>query len=114
MFRMMFGLTPRWVKKVEKEGKTATAVVKTTPSDVLKGVRSYSGADGWVNIEVVVHPRDDIQYDGKMLARYSQTVFGMIAAGAEVAVKYDPHHKDRILLVDDVTTLIRKQYAIDR
>ncbi len=109
MFRMIFGLTPAWIKRVEREGKPAMAVVKTAPRDVLQGAAGYSGRDGWVNVDVVVHPRDDVQFEGKMQARYSQTIAGVLAAGLEVNVKYDPQHKDRILLVEDLTSLLKKQ-----
>ena len=106
MFKMIFGLTPGWIKNVEKNGKTAVAVVISDPQEVLKGVAGYQGKDGWIDVQARGEPADDAPFEAGMKCKLSQAIFGMLAIGMKVNVRYDPQDKKRVLLVDDANTLL--------
>lgn len=109
MFKVMFGLTPGWIKDVEKKGKPASAVVKSDPQAVLKGVGSYEGRDGWIDVQVEVQPADEPAFEAKMKCKLSQAVFGAMRLGQTVNVRYDPKDKKRVLLTDDVQALLQSR-----
>jgi hypothetical protein len=106
MFRMMFAPTPRWLKQVETSGRDAKAAVISDPKQILKGVAGYQGRDGWLDVEVEVHPPDEIPFKGKMKCRLSTALGGMLEPGMQVNVRYDVADRRRILLVDDVNKLL--------
>jgi len=106
MLKMMITPTPSWVKDVEKNGKLAIAQVLSNPQDIMKGIGGYQGRDGWIDVEVKIHPSDEAEFEGKMKCRFSQAIGGMLTAGIKVNGKYDPKDKKRILLVDDVNKLL--------
>lgn len=49
MFKMLLLPSPGWVKTVAKNGKPASAEVRSDPKEILKGVAGYQGRDGWVD-----------------------------------------------------------------
>jgi hypothetical protein len=106
MFKMIFSPTPGWIRDVEKNGKDALAEILSHPQQILKGVAGYQGRDGWIDVQAQIHPGDDAQFEGKVKCRLSQAIGGMLERGMKVNVKYDPKHKARILLVDDINKLL--------
>jgi hypothetical protein len=106
MLKMMFSVSPRWLKDVEKNGKPASAEVLSDPQQILKGVAGYQGRDGWIDVEVDVYPTDDVQFKAKMKTRFSTALGGMLAPGMRVNVKFDGKDKQHVLLVDDVSKLL--------
>lgn len=106
MFKMLLLPSPGWVKDVEKHGKLATAVVRSDPKEILKGVAGYQGRDGWVDVLVLVQPGEDPPYEAKMKCRLSHAIGGMLEPPMKDNVRYDPKDKQRVLLVDDINTLL--------
>ncbi len=109
MFKVIFGLTPGWIKDVEKKGKPATAIVKSDPQAVLKGVGGYEGKDGWIDVQVEVQPADEPAYEAKMKCKLSQAVFGAMRLGQKVNVRYDAKDRQRVLLTDGVQALLQSR-----
>ncbi len=106
MFKMMFSPSPSWLKDVEKHGRQASAVVLSDPKQILKGVSGYQGRDGWIEVEVDVHPTDEASFKEKMKTRLSTALGGMLEPGMRVNVRYDPKDRRRVLLADDVNQLL--------
>lgn len=106
--RMMFRPTPGWVKQVQAHGRPAAAVVLADPQEVadLQRGGGYEGRDGWIDVAARVQPADEPPFEAAMKCRLSQALFGMLAAGMTVNVRYDPQDRSRVLLVDDVNTLL--------
>jgi hypothetical protein len=111
MFKM-FRMTPRWIKDVQANGKAAKALVVSNPKDHLKGVQGYEGSDVWLDVTARIEPAGEPPFEAGMKCQLSQIVFGMLEAGMTVNAKYDPAHKERVLLVDDQHTLL--QYRLKK
>ncbi|MFL5807069.1 MAG: hypothetical protein ACJ8CR_35735 [Roseiflexaceae bacterium] len=111
LLKMMFRLTPRWITAVQTTGTPAIAVVVATPKEVetLQGGVGYEGRDGWIDVPVQVRPADAAPFEAGMTCKLSQALFGRLAAGMQVNVRYDPTTPQRVLLVDDVHTLLRSR-----
>ena len=113
LFKMMFQVTPRWIKSVEASGTPARAIVISLPQEVavLKGGKAgYEGRDGWVKIPVEVLLDGDEAFTASMTCKLSQAIFGLIEPESTVNVRFDPENRDYVLLVDDVNTLL--QYRV--
>jgi hypothetical protein len=106
MFSKTLTPSPHWIKKVEKNGMTGTATVLTNPSEIMKGVAGYQGRDLWIDFEADVLTDVGEEYKAKVKCRLSQALGGMIEPGMKVNVRYDPNDKTRVVLVDDVQTLL--------
>jgi hypothetical protein len=108
VFKMMFKPTPGWIKKVRKEGEPASAVVLAQAQAVtdLSKLGDYSGRDGWVDVPVRVEPYAGPPYEAQMQCKLSQALGGMLESGMKVNIKYERDHPDRVLLVDDLTTIL--------
>jgi hypothetical protein len=106
MFKGMFSMAPGWLKSVQTNGQAAKAVVLSNPKDNLKGVQGYEGRDMWLEVTARIEPADQPPFEAKMKCQLTQIVFGMLEAGMTVNAKYDPVHKDRVVLVDDQQTLL--------
>ena len=106
MLKMMFSPTPGWIKDVEKNGNPAQAVVLSNPQDLVKGIGGYQGRDGWIDVQVEVHPATGAVYQAKMKCRFSTALGGMLAPGLKVNVGMDPRDPSHVLLVDDVNKLL--------
>lgn len=76
MFKLLFGLAPRWIRDVEKNGKPAVALVLSNPQEILKGVGGYQGRDAWIDVKAQVLPVDDAPFEAKMQSRLSQALCG--------------------------------------
>jgi hypothetical protein len=111
LFKMMFRLTPRWITAVQTTGNPAIAVVLATPKEVetLQSGVGYEGRDGWIDVPVQVRPADTAPFDAGMTCKLSQALFGRLAAGMQVNVRYDRNIPERVVLVDDVHTLLRSR-----
>jgi hypothetical protein len=111
LFKMMFRPTPRWITAVQTTGNPAIAVVLATPKEVetLQGGVGYEGRDGWIEVPVQVRPAAVAPFEAGMTCKLSQALFGRLTAGMQVNVRYDPTNLDRVLLVDDVHTLLRSR-----
>jgi len=107
LLKMVFRLSPGWVKEVAQNGKTASATVLSDPKTVLQGVAGYQGKDGWIDVQSEVHPADEVSFPANMTCRLSQALGGLLEPGVTVNVRYDPKNKKRVLLMDDVTTMLR-------
>jgi hypothetical protein len=106
MMKMVLTPTPRWIKGVVKNGSPATAVVLSDPQDVMKGVAGYQGKDGFVDVDGDVLTEVGEEYKAKVKCRLSQILGGMLERGMKVNVRYDPDDKARVVLTDDITTLL--------
>jgi len=111
LFKMMFRPTPRWITAVQATGTPALAVVLATPKEVetLQGGVGYEGRDGWIDVPVQVRPADTALFEAGMTCKLSQALFGRLTEGMQVNVRYDPNAPQRVLLVDDVHTLLRSR-----
>jgi len=111
LFKMMFRPTPRWIAAVQTNGHPAIAVVLATPKEVetLQSGVGYEGRDGWLDVPVQVRPADAAAFEAGMTCKLSQAFFGRLAAGMQVNVRYDPTNPQRVVLVDDVHTLLRSR-----
>ena len=112
MFKNLFRMTPGWIKDVQANGKAAKAVVVSDPKDNMKGVQGYEGRDMWLEVSARIESADEPPFDAKMQCQLSQIVFGMLETGMTVNAKYDPAHKERVVLVDDQHTLL--QYRVKK
>jgi hypothetical protein len=106
MLKMMFTPAPGWKKDVETNGKQARAAVISDPRELIKGIGGYQGRDGWLDVEVEVKPNDEVPFHGKMKCLFSTAIGGMLAPGLSVNVRYDGRDKRKIILMDDVNTLL--------
>jgi hypothetical protein len=77
-------------------------------------VAGYQGKDGWIEVRTEVHPAeetsflaDEASFPTNMTCRLSQALGGLLEPGVTVNVRYDPKNKKRVLLMDDVMTLLR-------
>jgi len=109
LIKMIFRMTPGWIKEVARNGKLASATVLSDPKTIFQGVAGYQGKDGWIEVQVKVHPSDEVAFPAKMTCRLSQVLGGLLEPGVEVHVRYDPGNKKRVLLMDDVDALLRAQ-----
>jgi hypothetical protein len=107
--KLLFGPRPRWINRTEKNGSPASAEIVGDPQAILKGIGNYEGRDGWVDVEALIQMPGSEGYEGKVTARLSQVVFGMLEAGQTVNVKIDPRNEQHVLLVDDVDTLLQRR-----
>ena len=112
MFKSMFSLTLGWIKDIQTNGKAAKAVIISNPKDNMNGVKGYEGRDMWLEVVARIEPVDELPLEAKMKCQLSQIVFGMLEAGMTVNAKYDPNHKERVVLVDDQKTLL--QYRVKK
>ena len=108
LFSMMFKPTQGWIKKVEADGQPARAEVHAKPKEVvaLQNVAGYEGRDGWIDVPVRVLPPAGAPYEASMKCRISQALFGMLDAGMTVNVRCDPSDPGKLVLADDVNTLL--------
>lgn len=104
MFKAVFSKTPGWIKDVEKNGIATKAVISSDPKTVMGHVQNYEGRDVWLDVEAQVEG-DEI-YEAKLKCKLSQITFGMLAQGMRVNVKYDPKDRNKVMLSDDVNTLL--------
>lgn len=108
MLNLIFGGgKPGWVNNVEKNGTPAKAVILSDPKAMFKNVGGYEGEDKWVDVQARVEPANEPAYEVALKCKLSQAIFGMLEPGIRVNVKYDPKDKQRVLLVDDVNTLLQ-------
>jgi hypothetical protein len=107
MMKMAFLPTPHWVKKIEREGKPATATVLSDPKQVIEGIGGYEGKDGWIDFQAEVLSEDGEQFQAKAKCRLSQS-FAM-EPGMKVNVRFDPDDRERVVLVDDIQTLLNSR-----
>jgi len=106
MLKMMFSPTPRWIKGVEKNGKPASATVLSNPGKVIEGIGGYQGKDGWIDFEADVLTEVGEHFAATAKCRLSQALGGLMEPGLKVNVRYDPKDRKRVVLVDDVQTLL--------
>jgi hypothetical protein len=106
MLKMTLTPSLRWIKGVERDGKPASATVLSDPKDVLDGVAGYQGKDGWIDFEAEILTEVGEQFTTKAKCRLSQALGGMMEPGMKVNVRYDPKDRKRVVLVDDVQTLL--------
>jgi hypothetical protein len=106
MLKMMLSPTPRWIKKVEANGAPASATVLSDPGKVIEGIGGYEGKDGWVDFQADVLTEVGEQFTAMAKCRLSQALGGMMKLGLKVNVRYDPKDRKRVVLVDDVQTLL--------
>jgi hypothetical protein len=106
MMKMAFLPTPRWIKKVEKNGRPASATVMSNPQEVIQGIGGYQGKDGWIDFQADVLSEVGEHFTATAKCRLSQALGGMMEPGLKVNVRYDPNDRERVVLVDDVQTLL--------
>lgn len=106
MLKMTLTPTPRWPKKVEANGSPASATVLSDPKKVIEGVAGYRGKDGWIDFEADVLTEVGEHFTATAKCRLSQALGGMMEQGLKVNVRYDPKDGKRVVLVDDVPTLL--------
>jgi hypothetical protein len=111
VFKMAWGPTPGWIAKVREAGQPATALVLRDPAAVesMRGVGGYRGKDGWIDVDVRVKTSAEPPFEATMKCKLSEAMFGMLSAGMDVSVRYDPAAKDHVVLMDDANTLLSKR-----
>lgn len=83
---------PAWARLVRESGKQAPAVVLKNSDFKQAG---FTGSDRWVSFLVLVKPAGQAEFEAHVKARLSYAVRCQV--GAEIKVRYDPLHKDRVL-----------------
>jgi hypothetical protein len=106
MLKMTLSPTPRWIKGVEANGRPASATVLSDPKQVIEGIGGYRGKDGWIDFQADVLTEVGEQFTATAKCRLSQALGGMMEPGMKVNVRYDPNDHGRVVLVDDVQTLL--------
>jgi len=106
MLKMTLTPSPRWPEKVARDGRPASATVLSDPKEVMRGVAGYQGKDGWIDFEAEILTEEGEQFTTKAKCRLSQALGGMMEPGMKVNVRYDPKDRERVVLVDDVQTLL--------
>jgi hypothetical protein len=106
MLKMTLTPTPGWIKDVERKGELASATVLSDPKQVIEGVGGYRGKDGWIDFQADVLTEIGEQFTATAKCRLSQALGGMMGPGMKVNVRYDPKDHERVVLVDDVQTLL--------
>lgn len=105
--------TPKagWVDKVREGGERATATVLAKPEAVadMGKVGNYEGHDPWIDADVRVAATSEPPFEAKAKITLSTAGVGLIEAGTKVNVRYDPEHHDRVVIVDDVPTLLQQR-----
>lgn len=82
---------PGWVKTVQVEGTLASAkVISVNYTGVRLNHRSI------YRVKLRVEPRDAEAFEVSM----EDTWFGRPSAGSTIQVKYDPNHKQRVVMLD--------------
>jgi hypothetical protein len=106
MLKMTLTPTPGWIKKVERDGRPASATVLSDPKKIIDGVGDYRGKDGWIDFDADVLTEEGEQFTTKAKCRLSQALGGMMEPGMNVNVRYDSKDRGRVVLVDDYQTLL--------
>jgi hypothetical protein len=107
MARNFLGLTAGWIKKVERDGSPAIAIILSDPQEVTQRVGNYEGPDAWVDIRARVEAPGTTPFEGALKARLSQVA--VVRPGLRVNVKYDLKDPRRAVLVDDIPTILRNR-----
>ncbi len=97
---------PGWLKEVERNGLAARAYVLSDPQKMLKEIGGHKGREVWLDVEARIEPVTGGTFETRMKCHLSQAIFGVLASGMKVNVRYDPADRSRVLLVDDVHTLL--------
>jgi hypothetical protein len=95
---------PRWMKRVEVGGITATAEV--IENGYLAFRDHHRGSDFWVKIPVRVEADHEPEFEAKMVCKLS---YGqLLKVGSRVTVKYDPKNPSRVMLfgTPDLSSLL--------
>jgi hypothetical protein len=106
MLKMALSPTPRWIKGVEQNGQPALATVLSDPKEIIEGVAGYRAKNGWTDFEADVQTEVGERFAATTKCRLSQALAGRMEPGMKVNVRYDPDDRERVVLVDDVQTLL--------
>lgn len=109
MLELMFGFKPRWFDKVLALGVPALATVISDPKEVMTGVAGYRGGERYFDVVVRVDATYDGTHEQKMKTPLSTALGGLLEAGQQVNVKYDEGDQTKIVLADDVVTLLKRR-----
>jgi hypothetical protein len=99
-------ITQRWIGRVQRNGRQTSAVVLEF-QDYMAGIGHYEGSDLWIDLPVRVDAERDGEFEARMKCRLSQSY--VLKEGMSVTVKYDPADKRRVVLMDDVTTILNRR-----
>jgi hypothetical protein len=91
-----WSIKPRWVDKVQANGKQATATILSVTDTALR--INYRRI---VKIKLRVEPRDEEPFEVTL----ENTWFARPIEGGAVQVKYDPNHKQHVVIVSDAQPL---------
>jgi hypothetical protein len=110
-FKMAWSPTPGWIATVREKGQPATALVLRDPAAVaaLQGMGGYKGHDGWIDVDVRVKASAEPPFEATMKCKLSEAMFGMLSAGMDVSVRYDPAAREHVVLMDDANALLQKR-----
>jgi hypothetical protein len=81
---------PGWVKTVRADGKAASATVLSVSYSGVRLNRRYI-----YKVKLRVEPRDDEAFEVSM----DDTWFGHPSEGSKIQVKYDPKHKQHVVIL---------------
>jgi hypothetical protein len=111
LLKMALSPTPGWIEKVRSGGQSAVATVLADPAAVadMNRMGGYKGKDGWIDVNVRVKAVSEPPFDAVMKCRLSEAMFGMMTAGMDVNVRYDPADTQHVVLTDDANTLLQKR-----
>ena len=91
---------------MEENGEPASATVLSNPGKVIEGIGGYQGKDGWIDFEADVLTEVGEHHTATAKCRLSQALGGLMEPGLKVNVRYDPKDRKRVVLVDDIQTLL--------
>ena len=123
MLKMALSPTPRWIKGVEQNGQPALATVLSDPKEIIEGGRIFRSDPvipdelriywdlqcymrGGTDFEADVQTEVGERFAATTKCRLSQALAGRMEPGMKVNVRFDPDDRERVVLVDDVQTLL--------
>lgn len=97
LFIKWVNAVPRWVKKVQADGKQATATILSVKDTGMV----INNTVALVKLQLRVEPPDEAPFEISQEKQISMiTGLGGYSAGAQVMVKYDPDNKQHIIISD--------------
>lgn len=97
-------ITPRWIGRVQRNGRQASAVVLAGFKEYIAGIGGYQGSDLWIDLPVRVEAEEGGEFEASMKCRLSQS--WAIEAGMSVTVRYNPADKTRVVWMGSLETLL--------
>jgi hypothetical protein len=101
LFTKWLNADPAWVKKVEADGKPAKATILSVKNTGMV----INNTVAVVKLQLRVEPPGEAPFEVSQDKQISMVMgLGGYSAGARVNVKYDPDHKNHVVILSDSET----------